>query len=178
MIRVTDGKLTVDHVSEGLNDAHDQAQLRQVVTSHYGVTQADSELTDNVFEDADCGEGKTFEENRVAWIKVPKGTTKEQVEQMLDNYPTGRIYKILSNQPVLTTEQKNAMEQKLNSKTLKDYQESQQVVDADGNPVFYDGKAQYRVTFFSKAGKSDEDRRSGVAEMASAKADVQEAVVA
>lgn len=168
MKKSTESKVTVDHVMDGLNESYAQAQLRQVISTTYGKAQPESEFQENVFNDEDFGETQTFQENRIAWIKVPVGTTAEQVQSKIDANPQARIYKILSNDIILSNEQKVAMTSGLTSKTRQDYIESQMVRDNEGNQVFHNGKAQYSAKFFSVSGKADEDRRSGnIAEIAS-----------
>jgi hypothetical protein len=120
-----------------------------------------------LFDGVDFGEPKEYPEERVAWLKVPKGTTVEEVEKTLKKYPNACIYKILSSNPILTSSQKQSMENGLNTLTIADYAEKQKVIDTKtGKAALFNGKEQYRVTFFSKNLKEDEDNRLGGTQIA------------
>ena len=147
------------------------ATLRMSVNATYPEAGVGNSLNDSVFaiKDFGFGDGDTFEEKRVAWIDVPVGLTVEQVQAQLDNFPKARIYKILSLEPVLTDQQKNAMANgvsfytndagKQEPITMDYYLERQLVIDGDEQPALYKGHRQYRVTPFSQDGQADIDMR-------------------
>lgn len=160
----TYGAITVDHVAASQFKAHvDQAQIRQVVKTTYPSKKVGNSLADSLFSiDAyNLPEGQSFDSTRVTWIDVPKGTTKEQVEQLLAGLTAAgkkpTIARIISNnvEDVLTAEQKVGIAQGL--RTLADYKESLRVKDANGNDL--EGAPQYRQYFFKKEATEDMDLR-------------------
>ena len=162
-IKTVFGKITVDNVKEDMfKTALDSAQLRQEVKRIYPSVQTSNSMSDDLFSTADFGleDGSEYTEIRVTWISVPKGTSKEDVQAMLDKCPNAKIYKILSHEVILTSGQEYALEQGLTQ--IEKFENSQLVRDAEGNPIpDADGALQYSAKFFSKDGsKSDEDRRS------------------
>ena len=165
-IKTVFGKITVDSVkADAYKDALDSAQLRQEVTKIYPSVQTSNSMSDDLFSSADFGleDGSEYKEIRVTWISVPKGTSAETVQAMLDKCPDAKIYKILSNEPILTSGQEYAIEAGLTS--LDVFENAQMVRDAAGNPIpDGNGAIQFSAKFFSKDGsKHDEDRRTPVA---------------
>jgi hypothetical protein len=173
------GPITVDHVRKGQFDKPGtmQAQLRQQVLtkSHYPTATISNDMSDNLFDAAEFSTlgRRTFErtENRVTWMTVPEGTTPEQVEAKLQAFPKAIIYKVMSNHPILTDNQKAGMAAGLRS--MDQYADSQIVRYGDGatdeetgedlsGMLILDqvGKPQYKCNFLSKNGKADEDRRT------------------
>ena len=176
-----DTPITVDEIRPHLrNDKKEVAQIRNTVESTYPEAQVGNSLNGSIFGDDEFGfgDGNTYEEKRVAWIDVPKGTTKEQVAARLKQFPSARIYRVLSLTPILTDEQKRAMENGISNYTDPDtgeikpcdmeyYKRRQMVPTPDTmnlpedqrQPLLYNGYVQYRVTFFSPEGQEDEDHR-------------------
>ncbi len=151
------------------------AQVRQVVKiiSYYPAMKPTNSMTDNLFEASEFTgtEEQPFEsvENRVAFFNVPSNATKEEVEKRLASNLKSCIYKVLDNHPILTTEQRSAIQAGI---TTKDTIANAQVVrypenatDAGGNNIGGkiiadpNGKVQYRATYFSAIGKEDIDVR-------------------
>lgn len=155
------GKIVVDNVGPSLNEKKYQAQLRQVVTSVYPGVRPGTSLSDPLFPaEAFGAETQEFTEDRVTWVPVPIGTTKEQVEKQLEGLPNARLIRILSLNPILTEEQKNAMAAGLSKSqetgaplTVDDYREKQAVRygkehELAGHKIPYKGYEQYRVIAF------------------------------
>jgi hypothetical protein len=146
------------------------AQLRQVHshTTTYPASQVIDSLTDmeGLFtsEDYNLEEGSSYEnvENRVTWINVPEGVTKEGLQAKLDALGTARLYRILSNTPILTDGQKRAVTTDELDVDLDYFADRDAVRDSDTNELRFDqnGKVQYRNVFFTATGKADEDRRT------------------
>ena len=155
-------KITVDKVEQDQYKADlFSAQIRQIVTKVYPSASISNNMQDSLFSaDKFDLEGSEFNETRVCWIKVPKGSTVETVQAELDTIPTARIYKVLAHEPILTDGQEYALEQGLND--LATFENAQLVRDNDSNPILDDGAMQYSVKYFSKDGKEDEDRRTPV----------------
>lgn len=166
-VRKSYGTITVDNVSPSLNEKKHQAQLRQVVTSIYPGVRPGTSLSDGLFPaEAFGAEAQEYSEERVTWVPVPVGTTKEQVEAQLKSLPNARLVRILSLKPILSEEQKNAMQIGLSKSqangaplTEDDYREKQAVRYGDGHPqagqkIPYNNHEQYRVITFmdGKAG--------------------------
>lgn len=139
------------------NDKTDRAQLRQVVKKEYPATQVSTKMRDNLFAIDEFGDGNSYEEARVTWIPVPKGTTKKKVEEMLKKFPQATIYKVLSSDPVLDETDERALENGLTE--IEDIMDRQRVVDENEIPVLYHGMEQYRKVFFSKTFRNDVDNR-------------------
>lgn len=168
-----DTPITVDEVKPHLtNPKKERAQIRMTVESVYPEAQVGNQLNDSVFsfDSFGFGDGNSYEEKRVAWIDVPAGTTKEQVEEQLAKFPQARIYRIMSLQPVITEEQERAMENGISMYVADDgnkypvtpeyYERKQRVVNTEtGEVVNYKGLPQYRVLGFSRDGKADKDLR-------------------
>lgn len=169
-----DGPITVDEIRPHLsNQKKEQAQLRMVITSTYPEARVGNQLNDSVFgfEDFGFGEGQSFEEKRVAWMDVPKGTTKEQVEAKLKQYPNARLFRIMSLEPIITEEQIRAAQNGISTYTDPEtgevkpcdedyYRNRQQVINPETEePILYNGLPQYRVIGFSVNGKKDVDLR-------------------
>lgn len=151
--------ITVDEVkAHQYKPDLDQAQLRQVVVTDYTSTIGNSN-SDLLFQENDFNleVSQSFESTRVTWIPVPKGTTKEQVQSLLNSKRDARIYRIISHNVMdcLSEEQKMGME--LDYSTLEDYKTKLEIKDRHGNPI--DGPTQYSQNFFSVSGKEDIDLR-------------------
>lgn len=144
------------------------AQLRQVVTTettYPGIT-VNSNMQQNVFDASEFdAQPQTFtnEENRVAFLNVPEGKTKEEVQAKIASNAV--LYKVLSNSPILTDNHRNAiarglltMDKIADSQAVR-YPEGsekagQLILDEHGNP-------QYRKVFFWNSPKEDQDLRGG-----------------
>lgn len=157
-LQKTYGRITVDSVGPSLNTKKAQAQVRQIVTTLYPGARAASSLSDGLFKDADFGVGESYEEARVTWIPVPLGTTKKQVEAQLAKHPNARLVKTLSFYPVLSDEQKRAIDTGLSTKTMAEYEE-EVVLDSEGTPVKYKGRTFHRAINFRATQVEDIDLR-------------------
>lgn len=150
------------------------AELRQsvVTDSFYPSAQVANDHQDNVFGTEDFGfteQKYSNTEKRVSWIDVPASATQKQVAVKLASHESANLYKILSNQPILTSSQKSAIDAGL---TTKDIIAESQVVrlpegtQRNGEDVGLqlaldpNGKPQYRGVYFSTEGKEDIDNRN------------------
>ena len=147
------------------------AELKQTVTneSFYPAKSTHNSLNSNIFTTQDFGfeEQKfTNTETRVAWIAVPEGSTEEFVKERLASYPKANIYKILSNYPILTEEDKFAIESGEIEISLDSIANKQAVRYPEGHEEAGElipdvsGKIQYRRTAFAKDGEEDKDYRT------------------
>ena len=137
----------------------DSAQLEQEVVSSYPTRYAES---GGLFSAKEYGlETKDFSGKKVCWIDVPKGTTAEQVQARIDALPKARIQRILSMKPILSENQKAAIEKGLT--TLEEIAEKQTVKDAEGNVVLHNGAIQYKKLQASWNGAEDVDLRTAKA---------------
>ena len=163
-ITKTFGQITVDSVSENMYKPQvDQAQLRQIVTKTYPSAQISNNMQDSLFgaSSFNLEDGASYDQTRVTWISVPKGTTAEQVTAQLKANPNARIYRVLSNEPILTDAQESAIASGLT--TLDVIAARQLVVDGNsGDTILHNGKEQYAANFFSLTAKEDIDMRSTV----------------
>lgn len=152
------------------------AQLRQTVTtvSEYPSKKVDNNLQANIFDAEDFGfemQEFTSTEERVAWIPVPEKTTAKDLKAKLElaNKAGAVIYRVLGNQPILSDDQKYAINQGL--RTTDDFAATQAVrypegttdkagVDVSGKLVLDKaGNVQYRRTFFWLTPMEDKDVR-------------------
>jgi hypothetical protein len=172
-IRKEVSKSTLDvsrvYSSDYQKEGTQTAELRQKVTtkSFYPTKAIANDKQDNVFGMEEFGfEEQEYvnEENRVAWIDVPVGTTIEQVKAKLAAHPTAGLYRILANKPILTDNQKYAVENNIAS--YDTFANSQVVRFPEGAEragelaLDQNGKPQYRAIFFKKEDPVDQDLRT------------------
>ncbi len=152
--------ITVDKVEQDQYKADlYSAQIRQIVTKVYPSATISNNMSDSLFDADEYNlEGQEYNETRVTWIPVPKGSSVAQVEAMLAKCPDAKIYKVLSHEPILTDGQEFAIESGLRS--LEDFADSQLIRTNDGEAILDDGAEQYSAKFFSKNGKEDQDLRT------------------
>lgn len=167
---ISRSEIEVSRVYQGEYDKEGTitAELKQTVTtkSHYPGKSVVNDKQDNIFSAADFNfEEQEYEnkEVRVAWIPVPEGMNQEQVQTQLDNFPEANLYKVLSNQPIITDAQQYAIDNGItsidvfaNAQAVRypkgHEQEGELALDKNGN-------IQYRAIFFSNSGKEDQDNR-------------------
>jgi hypothetical protein len=166
----TEGKVSLEmfKMGEFQKEGSKTAQVRQNIhtIAYYPSKKAGNSLMDGFFSNADFGyEEQSFEsdDNRVAFYPVPTATTEEQFNALLLSHPQARIYRILSNHPILSVEQEYAINQGL--KTKDEFAEKQAArygegSDKEGELIQHHGKPFYRVTNFSASGRLDIDLRN------------------
>lgn len=176
-VETSKSNITVDNVksTEFSKPGFMQAQLRQVITtkSNYPSARVGNSLNDSLFAVNEFAgiELKEFTSNetRIAWMDVPTGTTVEDVVARLAKAPKANLYKILSNSPILTEEQKSSIER--GQRTMDFFAGRQAVrypdgVEKDGVDVSgqlipdQNGNIQYKVNAFSSVGADDIDNRT------------------
>ena len=168
---VTRSPLIVEdiRVSDFQKEGTKTAVLRQTIetVSKYPSKSVSSDKQDNIFSMAEFGfEEQEFVSTRshVSFMDVPENSTIESVQAQLAKFPGACNYRILSNEPILTTNQQYSIDAKL--KTLDDYANSQVVRYGEGTPnagkllLDPNGKVQYRAVFFSSVHKEDVDERT------------------
>jgi hypothetical protein len=156
----TTNSISVDSVkSHTYKPEIDQAQVRQTVSAAYPVRKINNEL----FDIDEFGlEERTYESIRVTWLDVPKGTTPEQVLERMNKYPNARIQRILSSEPIFTTDEKKAkLSDVIDDEQWANMQERQKVRNTEGAIVEFNGKPQYRRYKLSLQGEADIDQRIG-----------------
>jgi len=174
----TKGALEITRVykSDWQKEGTESAEIKQTIEtkSFYPSKSVSNDMQDNIFATEDFGFAEQeflATETRVAWIDVPLGTAVDAVKEQLTKFPNATIYKVLSNKPVLTSDQKYAV---ANGITTLDgigdrqavrYSEKHDVADLRGKLILdNNGKIQYRQTYFSKVAKGDIDARTADAE--------------
>lgn len=162
-------EVTKVYKSEWQKEGTLTAEIKQTVktSSFYPSKSVSNDMQDTVFGTKDFGFKETTyenEETRVAWINVPPSATVESVTEQLKNFPNAVLYKILSNKPILTSDQKYAVKENI---TTVDVIGARQVVRyPDGHPeagslvLDPNGKIQYRQVFFKTAAIEDIDSRT------------------
>lgn len=148
-----------------------QAQLRQIFTtvSAYPSQKVESDMQKGLFATSEFGfTEQTFEsvENRIAFLFIPQGTTKEALEAKLKvaNENKAIIYRVLSNKPILDENQKAGITA---GQTTEDIIGDAQAVrfpkgHAQEGLLIKDknSNVQYRRTFFWDSPKEDVDLRN------------------
>lgn len=171
------GGLLVSRVysSEWQKEGTLTAELKQTVTtkSFYPSKSVSNNMQDNIFGQEDFGFAEqefVNEETRVAWIDVPLSSTPESIASKLSQFANAKLYRVLSNVPILTNNQVYAINQGLTTK--ESFSNSQVVrfpegavrdgVDVSGKLALDQyAKPQYRAIFFSNNGaKDDKDLRT------------------
>lgn len=167
------GSITVDSVGpHTYKKDMDSAQLRQVHTniSLYPSRKTESNMQKSLFDFNDFGlTAQEFEsvENRMAFLDIPKGTTKEQVEAKLNAAMANGavIYKVLSNEPILDDNQLNGIARGLTTKDIIGNGQVLRYPDSDkegrGGKIIVNaaGNVTYRRTYFWDAPHADVDLR-------------------
>jgi hypothetical protein len=196
------GPITVDEVRASLKRNPDgspnreTAQLRQMTIRHYPSGKIGNNLQDGLYDAEDFGfQDRKAESVRMAFIDVPVGTSREEVEAMLARHPDACIYQILSDKPILSNTQEQGIAAGL--VTIDDIafgrpgpdglRKGGQVVRYGKSPNIPEGKTandyvpspagniQFRATFFSKTFKEDIDRRKRVASQGASNFNAEEA---
>lgn len=170
----TKGNVTVSRVykSDFQKEGSLTAELRQevVTVSKYPTSNMGNSLNDQIFSNDDFGlrtNNYESKETRVAFINVPETVnTVEKVEEKLRDFPNLCLIKTLSNRPILSSEDKNAIEQgfiSLNTKANGQIIRYPEQSDRAGQIALTDtGKPQYRRISLSKEEKEDIDLRNDI----------------
>ncbi len=131
-----------------------RVQLRQEVKSTYPASRGNALFSPNEF-----GNPRDYVEKRVTWLNVPEGTTVEDVVERLEALPNPTLVRTLGLKPVLSQEQINAMNNGINTKTMRQYIENFVRRGEDGTPVKFAGRLQYRAIHFAADFADDNDNR-------------------
>ena len=172
-VSITKTAITLDSLGAGeyQKEGTITAQLRQTITkiSYYPSKKVDNELSGGLFAASDFGfheQEFVSTENRVAWILVPVSFDEARVLAELEkaNKAGACIYRVLSNQPILSDDQRHAIKE--NWKTLDAFANSQVMRYPEGHKtegeiILVDGSPVYRKTFFWNTERADEDLRKG-----------------
>jgi hypothetical protein len=145
------------------------AVLKQSIKtiSSYPTKTVTSDMQDSIFSLQDFGfETQDFVSERtyVAFIAVPENATVESVTAQLAKFPKASLYRVLSNEPILTNNQKNAIERGL--RTLDEFANSQVLRYGEGTEkagqllLDSNGKVQYKAVYFASQGHEDIDLRT------------------
>lgn len=174
----TENPISVSRVWDGnyKKDGQQQAELRQevITKSFYPSKKISNNMQDNIFGAGDFGathQEHEFEnkETRVAFLPVPEGMTPEQVTAKIAANSSARLYKVLSNRPILTEDQTYAInaglrteEEFANSQVVRYPDNEQTQRDGTAGKIVLDpaGKPQYRSIFFTNSGAEDKDLRT------------------
>lgn len=191
LISVPKGPITVDEIKDSLKKGLREAQIRQVFVKSYPSAKTSNEFKDSLFDNDELGLTTTdHEETRVTWIPVHIKHKTKDVEKALESLPDACIYKVLSHNPIITSDQRRVLENGLSGDAFEDFAEtnnlkktewdeecsaillekisaSQLVVYGEDNDqekdadeaVLFNGRKQFRQTFFSKTARPDMDLR-------------------
>jgi hypothetical protein len=146
------------------------AELKQTVDtkSFYPSKSVTSDLQDNPFSTEEFGFSEQeydASSTRVAWIDVPATLSHEEVEARIKALPNARLYRILSNKPILSDRQQYAVE--AGTTTLEVIAESQAVrypanhATHPGKLIMdTNGKPQFKGVFFKSTMSPDVEKRT------------------
>lgn len=169
-----DTKVIVDRIEESkVQSGVFQAMLRMEVHR----VQGENNLRSSLFSAEELGK-ETFIEKRVDFIDVPKGATVEEVQARIDSLPNARIYRALSDKPIMSNSQIGTIQNGLSGEAFENFKQvhgieadswndecrqalltniaNNQMVRYGENfegkdaqePVLRNGKPQYRITRF------------------------------
>jgi hypothetical protein len=148
------------------------AEIKQTVTtnSYYPSKSVSNNLKDNPFSNAEFGFNETMyssSQTRVVWVEVPSNSTVESVKAKIASLPESTIYRIYSNQPIISDSQHYAINAGLTSK--ESIADSQSVRYPEGDPqagllILKSGKPQFKADFFKTTSTEDVDSRNDVAD--------------
>ena len=164
--------ITCTEIKTSLKEGTMQAMLKQQVTtvSHYPTKSVSNSKSSALFSMSDFGFAEqefTNVSNRVAFVAIPMGLTPEEVLAVLPKEAC--IYVEKSNHPILTDEQKYAIQS--GQRTLDQFADVQVVrypkdhEDASkAGKVVLDknGKVQYRQCYYFATTKEDIDNRNSI----------------
>lgn len=145
------------------------AEIKQTVItkSYYPSKSVTNSHQDNVFGMADFKfeeQEYTNKETRVVWLDVPENSSIEIVAERLSQFPDACLYRILGNKPIITDNQRYAIENGLTSMGV--IAESQIVRFPKGHSkegeiaLDSNNKPQYRSVFFKSTACEDQDYRN------------------
>ena len=169
----TFGKVVASAIHDSVSATSDSLEVRQTVTTIYPGAKASNSKSSALFADDQFGEGQSFDSERVAFIKIPKGTTLPKAKAAIQKIANcGHIYRVMSTklEDVATTEQlamisRTDLEDKL---TAKD--------PSTGKPMLFNGKPFFRATFWKNEFTEDIDLRGVTAQPTTAKVVSEEVV--
>lgn len=110
-------KVIVDKVEENMFGKM-QAQLRYVQTTGGG-----SNLRSQLFTNEELGK-VSFDSTRMDWIEVPKDSTVESVQTLINKYPQARITRYLSSKPIIEENQKAVLYNGLSGEQFEDFKKT------------------------------------------------------
>lgn len=164
-------KVTGVYASKFQKEGTLTAEVKQTstVTSEYPAMSVSNNRQDSLYAIEDFNlKPQVFKHERtdVAFLTVPAGKTVEIVQKDLAANPNACLYQVISNKPILSTSQTQAIDNNLT--TIEAIAESQLVrygADRDGHKkgeILLDslGRPQYKATYFSGKNRPDEDNRS------------------
>lgn len=164
------GKITVDGIAKSnfQKEKTMTATLRQIIeiVAYYQGKQANDSLTDSIYSNDEFGFGEqefASTETRVCFLNIPEGETEENLLAKLEKATKARIWKCLSNHPILSTQQTNSITRGL--KTMDEYANKQVIRYPEGHAmageiIVRNGKVEYKIQRLSAIGKPDEDFRN------------------
>jgi hypothetical protein len=156
----TESRVVVEEVAENpYKPEMDQATLRMQIEKFYPPRMPDSVAIFGAeafnFEKK---EGiNLFKNERVTWMDVPKGMSKEKVQEVLDKLPNCRIQAVYSMKPILSPGQLFNINKGVLS--LEDVKKKQLIKKESGEPIMWNGAFQYKKHQVSFNGEEDIDQR-------------------
>lgn len=154
------GAVTGTKVHDSVSKSSDSFEVRQQVTTIYPSARGSNSRSSALVDNSKFGDGAEFVSERVAFIKVPKGTTLPQAQKLLSKIANGgHIYRVMSSDITDV-----ATEEQLEMRSLDELKASLTAINPEtGKPMLHNGKPFYRATYWVNAFKEDIDLRSKVA---------------
>lgn len=104
-----------------------QAQLRFIASGLTG-----SLYRSQLFTAEELGK-ESYDNTRVDWIEVPKDSTVESVQSLIDQYPKARITRYLSSKPIIDAPQEAVLYNGLRGDAFEDFKKTHGIVADEWN---------------------------------------------
>ena len=153
------GIVKASAIHKSTNPNADSLIVRQQVTTTYPGARGSNSKSSALFGDNSFGEGQSFTNERVAFIKVPKGTTLAVAKKKLQEVKgCGHIYRVMSHDVT-----KVATAEQLAMRTIEELKESLEAKNpATGETMLHNGLPFYRATYWANKFVEDIDDRNTV----------------
>lgn len=164
---VPTGAITVDEIKDSLKKGVKEAQIRQLYRKSYASVKTSNEFKQSLFSDDELGlESKDYEEARVTWIPVGMKHKVKDVEKALALMPDACIYKVLSHEPILSSDQIRVLDQGLSGEALEDFLDTNKIKGDDWTDectkILYNKIAESQLVVFGENHDGPEDADEAV----------------
>lgn len=141
---------------------NNSCHISQTVETVYPAARMGNEFSTGLF---DSPAGKTYTSKRYSFVPVPKGYTKEQVQERLNKFQEGCIYRILTNNLDDILTEGDMWNIRQGNITREDLENKYEVQDSEGKRyacgVENTGQLpkEFKRDFYNQTSKEDIDKR-------------------